>query len=58
MCDRFAGDSREPVFENPGRFTMASESFSRKIGFLRAGWWIVHIVGITAVYMLGHFLWR
>jgi len=37
---------------------MEKESFSKKIGFLRAGWWIVHLLGITVVYMLGHFLWR
>ncbi len=37
---------------------MIKESFSRKIGFLRAGWWIIHLAGITIVYTLGHFLWR
>jgi hypothetical protein len=37
---------------------MESESLSRKISFLRAGWWIVHVVGISVVYALGHFLWR
>jgi hypothetical protein len=36
---------------------MKKESFSAKIGFLRAGWWIIHIVGIAVVYTLGHFLW-
>jgi hypothetical protein len=36
---------------------MKKEGFSQKIGFLRAGWWIVHILGIATVYALGHFLW-
>jgi hypothetical protein len=26
--------------------------------FLNPGWWLVHLVGISAVYALGHFLWR
>jgi hypothetical protein len=33
---------------------MAKETLSVKIGFLRTGWWIVHVVGITLVYILGH----
>jgi hypothetical protein len=37
---------------------MPKETFSRKIGFLQTGWWIVHMVGISLVYALGHFLWR
>ncbi len=37
---------------------MEKESFSKKIGFLRTGWWIIHILGIAAVYTLGHLLWR
>jgi hypothetical protein len=37
---------------------MKDESFSRKISFLRAGWWIIHLLGISAVYTLGHLLWR
>jgi hypothetical protein len=37
---------------------MEKESFSRKIGFLRPGWWMVHVIGITLVYTLGHMLWR
>ena len=37
---------------------MGKESFSKKIGFLRTGWWIIHLVGIAAVYTLGHLLWR
>lgn len=37
---------------------MEKESFSRKIGFLRPGWWMVHVAGITVVYILGHILWR
>jgi len=27
------------------------------INFLRAGWWLVHLVGIALVYVLGHILW-
>lgn len=34
------------------------ESFNRKIGFLRPLWWIIHLMGITTVYTLGHLLWR
>jgi hypothetical protein len=37
---------------------MEQESFQKKIGFLRPGWWLVHLVGISTVYALGHFLWR
>lgn len=37
---------------------MEKGSFSRKISFLRPGWWIIHLVGITIVYTLGHILWR
>jgi len=41
---------------------MAQEDFSKKIsqkiGFLKPGWWIVHLAGITLVYALGHLLWR
>ncbi len=37
---------------------MAQERFSQKIGFLRPGWWIIHIIGISLVYTLGHILWR
>jgi hypothetical protein len=36
---------------------MEKESFNKKIGFLRAGWWIVHLLGIDAVYTLGNLLW-
>ncbi len=25
--------------------------------FLNPGWWLVHLIGIAAVYALGHFLW-
>ncbi len=35
---------------------MAKETFAVKIGFLRTGWWIVHVVGISLVYILGHLL--
>jgi hypothetical protein len=37
---------------------MEKEKFSRKISFLRAGWWIIHFIGITSVYALGYILWR
>jgi len=26
--------------------------------FLKTGWWILHIVGIAAMYTLGNLLWR
>jgi hypothetical protein len=34
------------------------ESFSRKIGFLRVGWWVIHLIGIAIVYTIGHLLLR
>jgi hypothetical protein len=37
---------------------MEKEPFSKKISFLRAGWWIVHLIGITTVYTLGNLLWK
>jgi hypothetical protein len=37
---------------------MEKESFSKKIGFLRPGWWIVHLIGISVVYTMGHVLWK
>lgn len=37
---------------------MKKELFSAAIGFLKPGWWIVHLLGIASVYTLGHFLWR
>ncbi len=36
---------------------MENESFKSKIGFLSPGWWLIHLLGITAVYTLGHLLW-
>lgn len=36
---------------------MEKQGFSLKISFLRPGWWLVHLAGISAVYALGHFLW-
>ena len=26
------------------------------ISFLRPGWWLIHFVGISVVYLVGHFL--
>jgi hypothetical protein len=37
---------------------MEKEPFSRKIGFLRTGWWLIHCIGIGLVYTLGHLFWR
>ena len=34
------------------------KKINRKIGFLKPGWWIVHLAAISIVYALGHFLWR
>jgi hypothetical protein len=28
------------------------------INFLRAGWWLIHVLGISLFYVLGHMLWR
>jgi hypothetical protein len=35
-------------------YLMAKENLSAMISFLRTGWWIVHVLGITLVYILGH----
>ena len=37
---------------------MTKETLSVKIGFLRTGWWIVHVAGIALIYILGHLLGR
>ncbi len=29
---------------------------NRKIAFLKPGWWLVHLVGVAAVYATGRFL--
>jgi len=34
------------------------KKFRRKISFLQPGWWIIHLFAISAVYILGHFLWK
>jgi hypothetical protein len=36
---------------------MEKEKFASKIGFLRFGWWIIHLLGIATVYTLGNLLW-
>lgn len=37
---------------------MNIETLYSRIRFLKAGWWIIHLIGISAVYVLGHILWR
>lgn len=37
---------------------MEKASISRKIGFLSPGWWVIHLLGISLIYTLGHLLWR
>jgi hypothetical protein len=37
---------------------MSEARASSKIDFLRAGWWIIHLLGVAVVYTLGHLLWR
>ncbi len=37
---------------------MDFKTFMEKISFLRPGWWIIHIIGITLVYIAGNLLWR
>ncbi|KAF0180710.1 MAG: hypothetical protein FD164_1698 [Nitrospirae bacterium] len=37
---------------------MNLHEFNQKIGFLRPGWWIVHVIGITALYTIGAVLGR
>ncbi len=45
------------VFQEEER-SMDKGKISSKIGFLTVGWWIIHLVGISIVYSLGHILWR
>ncbi len=33
------------------------KTIHRKTAFLKPGWWLVHLVGISSVYALGYFLW-
>ena len=40
------------------KLIMEWQVFSRKIGFLRPGWWIIHLLGISVVYTIGQLLWR
>ena len=40
------------------KWNMEKESLSKKISFLKTGWWIIHLLGITIVYTLGHILWK
>lgn len=35
---------------------MKEEGLNEKIGFLRPLWWLIHFIGITVVYILGHIL--
>jgi hypothetical protein len=37
---------------------MEQEPFTKRIGFLRPLWWIIHLTGIATVYALGHLFWR
>jgi len=37
---------------------MEKESLINKIRFLKPGWWVVHCIGISLTYFLGHILWR
>jgi hypothetical protein len=38
--------------------SLEKEDFSRKISFLKPLWWVIHFVGISVVYTIGHLLWR
>jgi hypothetical protein len=37
---------------------LKNESFSRKIGFLRPLWWLIHLIGVSVIYIIGNLLWR
>jgi hypothetical protein len=37
---------------------MNRKNFRRKTAFLTPVWWFIHLVGISFVYALGHFLWK
>jgi len=41
-----------------GGIAMEAEPFSRKISFLKPGWWFIHLIGIALVYAIGHLIWR
>jgi len=34
------------------------KKFNAGISFLKPGWWLVHLAAISAVYVMGHLLWR
>ena len=37
---------------------MNRKNFRRKTAFLTPAWWLIHLVGISFVYALGHILWK
>lgn len=37
---------------------MNIQELNKKVGLLRPGWWIVHVIGIATVYTLGAVLGR
>lgn len=39
-------------------FHKAKEELWNRTGFLKPGWWLVHFIGISLVYFLGHVFWR
>ena len=41
-----------------GVIQLENESLSRKISFLRPLWWLIHLIGISVIYTIGHLLWR
>ena len=36
---------------------MQVKKLHEKIGFLKPGWWVLHLLAIATVYALGHILW-
>jgi len=34
------------------------KTYRRKTAFLTPGWWLMHLAGISLVYLLGHLLWK
>ncbi len=57
LSSRTVRSTNETVINRKGQ-KMTKETFSSRISFLRAGWWLIHLAGIAAVYSLGHILWK
>lgn len=47
------------AYEVKGALVMEKESLLKKIGFLRGGWWLIHLIGIAwADFFIGKALYE